>query len=491
MAVDGRYRPGEPEPVLVHADLQGLGPLGLGDVVDPFQHDTTDTNGESLPAVERDSSPVEPEGLPNRCRDDRHTFAHHTTIIDRPTAPAQRGGLHGTTPAPPSWRPGTLRSARLVGVPGSCDPRFLPVREAFEGNFAAGLEAGAACAVAVDGRLVVDLWGGSTDGEAARRWQRDTLVDCRSATKGLTALCLAILADEGLVDFDAPLRRYWPELRADPTVRQALSHQAGVPIIDGLAPGSILDWGLMATAIAGQEPMWPPGDRHGYHGVTFGWLIGEPVRRVTGLALPDFLARQVFDRFGVEGSMGTPPHQHARMARLLWGRPAHGAPTTPPSAPTAPTGSEPTRAQRMYAPVLPPLAPPMNDPAFRTAAIPVTGAAVTARTFALIYGELACDGGTLVSNAVARALGEVQADGDDAILGIPVTRTLGYERTPSWADDGRPAHCWGSPGGGGVVTFVDPEARVGFAYLNNASWAGPPGQDPRSANLTKALYSCL
>jgi Beta-lactamase len=145
----------------------------------------------------------------------------------------------------------------------------------------------------------------------------------------------------------------------------------------------------------------------------------------------------------------------------------------------------------MYAPVLPPLAPAMNDPAFRSAPIHVTGATVTARTFAVIYGELACGGGSLVSDAVARALGEVQAEGEDAVLGIPVARTLGYERTPSWADDGRPEHCWGSPGGGGVVTFVDPEARVGFAYLNNASWGGPPGQDPRSANIIRALYSCL
>ena len=132
----------------------------------------------------------------------------------------------------------------------------------------------------------------------------------------------------------------------------------------------------------------------------------------------------------------------------------------------------------MYAPVLPPLAPPMNDPTFRSASIPVTGAAVTARTLAVIFGELACDGGSLLSAGVARAIGEVQVEGEDAILGIPVSRTLGYERTPAWADDGRPAHCWGSPGGGGVVTFVDPATRVGYAYLNNASWSGPPGQDP-------------
>jgi CubicO group peptidase (beta-lactamase class C family) len=371
---------------------------------------------------------------------------------------------------------------------GSCDPRFEHVEEAFEANLAAGLEAGAACAIVVDGRLVVDLWGGVADVATQQPWTRDTLVDCRSATKGLTALCLAMLVDQGRIELDAPVRRYWPELRADPSVREALSHQAGIPIIDDLSPGAILDWDLMAAAIARQEPMWSPGDRHGYHGTSFGWLIGEPVRRVTGLSVPDFLDEHVLDRLDVEGFMGTPRGEHGRMANLVWGRPAHGDAGTPP---TGVTGSDPTLAQRMYAPVLPPLAPSMNDPAFRSATIPVTGAAVTARTFAVIYGQLALEGGDLVSSGVARAMGEVQVEGDDAILGVPVSRTLGYELTPSWVADGRPPHCWGSPGGGGVVTFVDPVARVGFAYVNNAIWGGAPGHDPRSAVLTEALYACL
>jgi hypothetical protein len=234
--------------------------------------------------------------------------------------------------------------------------------------------------------------------------------------------------------------------------------------------------------------MWLPGERHGYHGVSFGWLVGEPVRRVAGVALTDFVAQQVLDRCDVDGFMGTPPRHHPRMASLMWGRPAHGTPVPPP-------GGRPvvdrTLAPRMFAPVLPPLAPQMNDAAFRSAAIPVTGAAVTARTFAVVYGHLARDGDDLVSPAIARAMGEVQIEGDDAILGVPISRTLGFELTPSWASDGRPAHCWGSPGGGGVVTFVDPVARFGFAYVNNASWGGTPGQDPRAANLTRALYSCV
>lgn len=209
---------------------------------------------------------------------------------------------------------------------------------------------------------------------------------------------------------------------------------------------------------------------------------------MTGTTVATFLRREVFDRLGLDGFMGTPPEHHGRMATLTWGRPAHGAVSPPPAGAAA---ASPSLAQRMYAPVLPPLAPPMNDPAFRSAAIPVTGAAVPARTLAVIFGELAADGGRLVSRAMSRAMGEVQVDGEDAILGVPITRTLGYECTPSWADDGRPAHCWGSPGGGGVVTFADPVARVGFAYVNNASWSGEPGRDPRAAALIRALHACL
>jgi CubicO group peptidase (beta-lactamase class C family) len=373
-------------------------------------------------------------------------------------------------------------------VGGTCDPRFEAVREAFEANIAAGLEAGASCAVVVNGSRVVDVWGGVADTATGTPWEANTLVDCRSATKGLTALCLFLLVDRALVDLDAPLRRYWPELRVDPTVRQALSHQAGVPVIDDLPRGAILDWEVMAEAVARQEPMWTPGERHGYHGASFGWLVGEPVRRLTRESLQAFLKREVLDSLDLDGFMGTPADHHGRLATLIWGLPSHGE-TPMPQGVTA--GTPPTLAQRMYAPVLPPLAPGMNDPAFRSAPIPVTGAAVTASVFAEIFGQLALGGGSLVSRSAATEMGSLEVEGEDAVLGIPVRRSAGYEMTPTWADDGRPSSCFGSPGGGGVVTFADPEAEIGFAYLNNASWSGPPGPDPRAASITRALYSCL
>lgn len=371
-------------------------------------------------------------------------------------------------------------------IEGSCDVRFRGLKEAFAESFSMGLEVGAACSVVVDGVLVVDVWGGHIrrDGSA---WQRDTMVDCRSATKALTALCLHILVDRGLVDLDAPVRRYWPNLRSDPLVRHALAHQAGIPVLDDVPPGGILEWATIAGLVEGQAPMWAPGEQHGYHGVTFGWLVGEPIRRVTGGTVSDVLRREVTGRLGVECFMGTPAHEQGRVAPLVASPRAHDGPMRP-SALGRPADS---LAARMYAPVLPPLAPPMNSSAFRSAEIPVTGVTGTARAFAAIYGELASGGGRLLSVSTLGEMATEHVSGRDAVLGVPVRRGLGVELTPPGAQDGRPAHAFGHPGGGGVLTFADAEAKLGFAYLNNASWGGVPGQDPRAASLTRAVYDAL
>ncbi|HET9732808.1 MAG TPA: serine hydrolase domain-containing protein [Acidimicrobiales bacterium] len=233
--------------------------------------------------------------------------------------------------------------------------------DAFRENFDAGLELGAACALVLDGRVVVDLWAGRT-AIGGTEWAPDTLVDCRSATKALTALCLHLLVERGSVELDAPVRRYWPELRCDPTVRQALSHQAGIPVVDRAGPGAVPDWQRMADAVAVQEPMWEPGDRHGYHGVSFGWLVGEPVRRLTGRPLPDVFATEIAGPLGLDSRMGTADTDPVRIATLVAGE---------------------------------------------------------------------------------------------------------------------------------VVTSADEHAGLGFAYLNNAAWGGPPGGDPRAARIIGALYRSL
>jgi CubicO group peptidase (beta-lactamase class C family) len=172
----------------------------------------------------------------------------------------------------------------LPEINGACAAGFEPVRDAFEKNFRDHGEVGAAFALALDGEIVVDLWAGWADRGRTRPWTRDTLVNVYSTTKGMTALCAHILADRGELDLDAPVTEYWPEFgqagKSAIPVRQLLTHQAGLPVIDeNLPPGAALDWERMVEALERQAPVWEPGSKQGYHAVTFGWLVGEVVRR--------------------------------------------------------------------------------------------------------------------------------------------------------------------------------------------------------------------
>jgi CubicO group peptidase (beta-lactamase class C family) len=369
---------------------------------------------------------------------------------------------------------------------GRCDPGFGAVRDAFATNFARHGEVGAACAVVVDGRTVVDLWGGHL-WPHGRPWAEDTMVETRSTVKGVTALLLHLLVDRGAVELDAPVRRWWPDLRADPLVHHALSHSAGVPVVDARLPdNAILDWDVIRDAITVQPPEWAPGERHGYHGLTFGWLVGEVVRRVTGTTVGDFLQQEVSGPLGIDYFIGTPAYEHGRVAPLL-------APPPGERATSFMSTLDPSSlAARMYAPVLPPIAPNPNSAEFRSAEIPVTNGIGTARALAVIYGELARGGGRLVRAGTVDAARAEQFDGTDAVLGIEVRRSLGYELTPHGASDGRPAHAFGHPGAGGSIAFADIEAGLGFAYVMNQIWGGGvERRDPRAASLIRATYDSL
>jgi CubicO group peptidase (beta-lactamase class C family) len=370
---------------------------------------------------------------------------------------------------------------------GHCDARFAAVRDAFESSFAAGFEVGAACAVVLDGVLVVDLWGGHTY-EGGPEWRQDTLVETRSATKGVTAIALHLLIDRGLVDLDAPVRRWWPELRADPLVRHVLTHTAGIPIIDApLADNAILDWDAIADAVAVQEPMWEPGAQQGYHGVTFGWLVGQVVRAVTGQLVGGLVRDEIAGPLDVDYSISTPASEHHRIAPLV----------LPPAA-SRPDGSlgftspEPGSVMaRMFAPMFPPICPSWSSPEFRMADIPVTNGICTARALATIYGELGRGGGRLVSADTVAQMGALQTDGEDVIFGVPIRRSLGFELRADWQTDARPDTAFGHPGASGFLGFADPAAGVGFAYVKNAGWGGAPGTDPRAGVLIDALYDSL
>ena len=229
-----------------------------------------------------------------------------------------------------------------AAIHGVCDSRLQGVRDAFAENFAQGGEVGATVAVTVDGKLVVDLWAGHADAARTRPWTRDTIVDVASSTKGLTTICAHRLVDAGLLDLEAPVARYWPEFaqagKATIPVHFLLSHRAGLPAIDEPLPTEALyDWNRMTGALAAQKPWWEPGTRHGYHIFTFGYLVGEVVRRITGKSLGTYFREEVAEPLGLDCHIGLAAEHDDRVAEFI---------AVPPPQPGSRTSWQPSSSRR-------------------------------------------------------------------------------------------------------------------------------------------------
>lgn len=386
-------------------------------------------------------------------------------------------------------------STERAGTPieGFVDPRFTAVRDAFADNFRAHGEWGAAVCVVVDGAPVVDLWGGLADVAGNRRWERDTLVNVFSVGKGMVALCCARLEGAGALDTDAPVSRYWPEFasagKESVTVRHLLSHQAGLPAVRRRLPaGAMLDWPLMVEALAGQEPWWEPGAAHGYHTNTFGFLVGEVVRRVSGRSPGTFLHEEIAGPLGADIHIGLPEAEHGRVAEFRW-------PGEPP-AEREPAGLDTEELMRFNAYMNPSGlsgAGAVNTRAWRAAEIPSTNGHATARGVARVYAALAgggeIDGLRIVeAEALARAATE-HVYGDDRILGRPSRFGLGFQLTQPERPLGPNPGAFGHFGAGGSLGFCDPDAGVGFGYV--MSEMGPRWQNPRNRALIDAVYASL
>jgi CubicO group peptidase (beta-lactamase class C family) len=382
----------------------------------------------------------------------------------------------------------------VAAIDGMCDARLRRVHDAFAENFARHGEVGAAVAVTVDGKPVVDLWAGHADATRTRRWTRDTIVNIASATKGLTATCAHRLVDRGLLDLEAPVATYWPEFaqagKAAIPVHLLLSHRAGLPAIEAPLPTAALyDWDQMTRALAAQQPWWQPGTKHGYHAFTFGWLVGEVVRRITGKSLGRYWREEVAEPLGVDCHIGLAAEHDARVAEFI---------PIPPDEPDL-EGALLQHAPPMVRKALnnpPKTVADMNTPAWRRAEIPAGNAHTNARALARVYGALACGGAVdgvrvLRPESIARARSE-QANGPDAVLfGWPTRFGLGFSLPPEGAGFGSSsATAFGCPGAGGSIGFADPDARVGFGYTMNQMHAAIP-PDPRAVRLIEALYASL
>lgn len=389
-----------------------------------------------------------------------------------------------------------------MSIEGRVAPGWEGVREAFGWNFDSGAEVGAAYAVYHRGRPVVDLWGGVADQRSGRPWSEDTIVPVYSTTKGMTAACANRLADEGRLDVDAPVSAYWPEFgesgKADIPVRWVLSHQAGLAWIDGtMSEAEALSWDPVVEALARQAPNWEPGTRHGYHANTFGWLVGEIVRRVTGMSVGRYLRKEIAEPLGLDLWIGLPEAEEGRVGTFVPIVPDAGAPDT-----TRPSLGDMVRQIFGHdSPLAKSLEAPggafaehevWNSRRMHGAEIPsangITDARSVARLYAASIGEV--DGVRVFGPAqLGRATRQLTSGPDIVLLGMDIQFGLGYMLRTEFIRIGSEAS-FGHFGFGGSFGWADPVAELAMGYVVNRLEVGLAG-DPRSAALIGAAYGAI
>jgi CubicO group peptidase (beta-lactamase class C family) len=394
--------------------------------------------------------------------------------------------------------PGRCAITTAIETHGTCDSAFERVRDAFGNNFRDFPEVGASVCVSVDGKTVVDLWGGHADAARTRLWERDTIVCVWSTTKGMTAACAHRLADQGLLVLDAPVAKYWPEFaqagKENIPVRYLLSHQAGLPAIkEMLPPGSLFEWDTMVHALEKQQPWWEPGKKHGYHAFTYGWLVGEVVRRITGKSLGTYFRDEIAGPLGADFHIGLAPEHDVRTAE--------GIPDDPPDLDSSSFLTEmmrdPTSVSFMTLVNPPDLVQPgvANTIPWRRAEIPAANGHSNARGIARVYTALALggevDGVRIMSPEAIERGTEVQARGPDEVLHLNLEMALGWVVTSPAAGLGPNKRAFGHSGAGGSLGFADPDARLGFGYAMNRQLMVDDLNDPRWAPLIDAVYDCL
>ena len=388
--------------------------------------------------------------------------------------------------------------AHATPIHGNVTPRFERVKDAFAANFEKQGEVGAAFSLYHRGEKVVDLWGGTADVETGRPWAEDSIVMVFSSTKGATAICAHLLAQRGELDLDAPVARYWPEFAAagkqDIPVRWLLAHRVGLPVFDNpLTPEEFLAWTPPVEALAAQSPVWAPGTTHGYHSGSYGWLVGEVVRRVTGKTLGTFFADEVAGPLDLDFWIGLPESEESRVVPMIAidlqdGGVSEQALTERRRELLAASRDPDSLLARPATTA--PLDP--NTRAFRAAENPAGNGIADARSLARMYASLIGDGvdGVRLLNeeTVARASAE-QSNGRDEVLQIQTRFGLGFELNLPHGHLGQEG-AFGHSGAGGSLGFADPKAEIAFGYVMNKMQL-VASDDPRTLTLIAAVHESL
>jgi CubicO group peptidase (beta-lactamase class C family) len=373
-------------------------------------------------------------------------------------------------------------------IGGWCREEFGAVRETFAANFSEQGEVGAAVCVIVDGAVVVDLVGGWADQLHRRPWQPSTMVDFYSVGKAVVGLLLLQLVDAGLIGLDDPIASVWPEFaqggKGAATVRHALSHQAGVPAIrQPLTNDDLWHWDRMTDALAATEAWWEPGTRHAYHTNTYGHLVGEIIRRVSG-EMPGTRLRTVAEELDADLWFGVPAAEQHRCAEVIWDSPM-GSPAVELDGLTG----DPLMVALGY------FNPPgyssvgvVNTAAWRSAQVPSTNGHGTATGVARFYAAL-LEPDHLISTDLLAEATRVQSEGYCPVLGEETGFGLGFKPTVARRPFGPNPRSFGHFGTGGALGFADPDTAVAFGYVMNH--VIPRWQSTRNRALIDAVYRSL
>jgi CubicO group peptidase (beta-lactamase class C family) len=384
-------------------------------------------------------------------------------------------------------------------VHGEVAAGFEAVQQAFVANFDQHDDVGAAFALFVGGTKMVDIWGGVADVKKDREWDSATLTLVYSASKGITAIVAHLLAQRGELDLDAPVVSYWPEFgtegKQNMPVRWLLSHRAGLPTFERrITREEALAWEPAVIALAAQHPLWEPGTTYGYHALTYGWLVGEVIRRATGRSLSQILAEDISRPLGLDLWIGLPASEESRVSRLIAATP----PVLDEAALAVIPSDQLRRIRESTDPsslafrTLNPTHPPFNfnKAALHAAELGAANAITTARALAKLYastmGEV--DGMRLLGPATVAAATKEQSSGIDFVMGVPSRFGTGFQLPFDGSLMG--PRSYGHAGAGGSLAFADPETGVAFAYVMNRMqiFLGP---DPRTSGLIEAVRQAV
>ena len=383
-------------------------------------------------------------------------------------------------------------------VNGYCDDRFIEAKEILEKSISSGFELGCAITMEIEGEVVLDLWGGHKDLNKREDWKKDTIVNVFSTTKGMAAMCLLQLVEKGLVDLDEPVTKYWPEFaengKESIPVRYLLCHKSGLcGIREPLEQGSFADWELICSELAKQEPFWKPGTAHGYHAITYGHLVGEVVRRVSGKSIGQYFNDEIAVPLNLDFWIGLPEDKFDRVTDINPDKPGLLQKILMPILLRLPKSLAPGSV-KMLLDFLDPTTPAgaaFNNPKmsmqtgemeantvkWRKAEIPAANGHGTARSIAKLYGALAVggsrDGVHVLSQETIEMARQTESDGKDLVLGQIHTRFgLGFMLGTEDVSMGPNKNSMGHGGAGGSLGFADIDNKISLGFTMNQMHPG-------------------